>query len=64
MKQTVTALLLLLSSASLSLPQAKDTVTAPGPAGEFPVQLLEGMEDFAVVLQFYADSRGNFGPCG
>jgi len=63
MKKLILGLLFLLSGSGV-LGQAKPPASESRGAGGFPAQLLDGMQDFVFALQFFADSRGNFGPCG
>jgi hypothetical protein len=57
------------SAQSPQTAQSTGTAQVPGaakgevPAG-FPATLLEGNEEFNLAIDLYADSRGNFGPCG
>jgi hypothetical protein len=44
-------------------PQSPAPAQAPA-ATEFPVQLLQGSENFNLAIDIYGDLRGNFGPCG
>jgi hypothetical protein len=64
MRNFVTALLSLLFLLAPGFAQTKPPAVGLSPAGNFPAELLEGMQQFSLALQFFADSRGNFGPCG
>ena len=52
-----------LPAQSLQTPQSAGTAQGSVPT-DFPVSLLQGEEDFNLAIDVYADSRGNFGPCG
>ena len=50
--------------AAMPGPQYPGAAPRQAAATEFPAQLLQGTDSFNLAIDIYADSRGNFDPCG